>query len=472
MRRLWPLAVVALALGLAAGCAKVRGVLEPNRPPETTLWVNGPLDTVSHTQRFFWDGEDPDGSVDHFEFRWVYAPGAAPAGYDSTLWNATPYRDSLFTVYSPNGVDYPTLVVRAVDNLGAPDPTPARQSFVFSNAAPTVRFSSTPPDTTLPVATFAWIASDPDGDIGKAVYRVWLDGAEDRATTTTGTSVTLTPVNFQNGLGVVEARQRKAYVVAIDDGGRASLPDSFTWSIRLPVGTTLLVDDMPSSVPGASVSDGFYRTELNNRLGAGSYTIIDLQAKNPFRSEGDVRENFRLFHNVFWYSEQNPGLSAVLRIAGDPIRTYLSGGGNLFLTSSRLVGTNGALDDAFAQDVLGIADFRFNQTNQTTNFTLASGQFAVGNGAPFDSLLATGIYSGIESFVLASAADAAYVAPEGTLDTLHVGDWPIGVNRTYGAGNGRIVYLPFPLRGMNAPFSGHPGRSAAELQKVFTLFGM
>src|SRR6185436_4978127 len=143
-------------------------------------------------------------------------------------------------------------------------------------------------------------------------------------------------------------------------GGRMSLPDSFSWFVRIPVGTTLLIVDMPSTVPGASVADGFYRGELNTRLGAGNYTVIDVQARNPFRSEGDVRETFRLFENVFWYSEQNPGLSAVLRMADAPIRTYLSGGGNLFLTSSRLVGTNGALDDAFAQDVLGVAAFRIN----------------------------------------------------------------------------------------------------------------
>ena len=467
-------AVAALVLVVAAGCAKVRGVLAPNRPPETTIWVTGNVDTVSHTVRVFWDGEDPDGSVSYFQFRWVYALGAAPAGYDSSLWNSTTFRDSLFTVYSPTGVDFPTFVVRAVDDQGMPDPTPARQTFQFSNAAPTVRFSATPPDTTLPAVTFAWSGSDPDGDIGKASYRLWLDGAENRAVTLTSTSLTLTPTDFQNALGTVEERVRKAFVAVIDDGGRMSLPDSFAWFVRLPVGNTLLVDDMPSFVAGASTADGFYRTELNSRLGTGNYTIVDLQARNPLRSPGDIRETFRLFPNVFWYSEQNPSLSAILTMADQPIRDYLGGGGHLFLTSSRLVGTGGALNDLFAHDVLGVSEFRINQLTQTTNFTLTSGQFVVGGNPAFafDSLLATGIYAGMESFVLANTGDAAYVAPPGTLDTLHTEDWPLAINRSYGSGPGRIVYLPFPLRGMNNPFSGHPGRSAIELRKVFDLFGM
>src|SRR5262244_2895559 len=128
---------------LAGGCAKVSGQLAPDRPPETTIWVTGPVDTVSHTVRVFWDGQDPDGSVSQFEFKWIYAPGSQPAGYDSSLWFPTTVKDSLFTLYAPDSVVAPTFVVRAIDNEGEADPTPARQSFEFQNAAPSVRLNLT-----------------------------------------------------------------------------------------------------------------------------------------------------------------------------------------------------------------------------------------------------------------------------------------------------------------------------------------
>src|SRR6185369_8438344 len=104
-----------------------------------------------------------------------------PAGYDSSLWTPTTVRDSLFTLYAPDSVVTPTFVVRAIDNDGESDPTPAREDFQFKNAAPTVQFNLTPPDTTLPVATLGWHATDSDGDINHAVYRLWLDGAENQA---------------------------------------------------------------------------------------------------------------------------------------------------------------------------------------------------------------------------------------------------------------------------------------------------
>lgn len=484
--RRWTLPARAAALGLAlalgalaaAGCSKVRGTVSPDRPPETTVWVTGNPDTVSHTVRVFWDGQDPDGFVDAFEFKWIYAPGSEPAGYDSSVWTFTHARDSLFNVHSPHPVDFPTFVVRAIDDHGQRDPTPARQRFAFSNAPPTVDFQSVPPDSSLPVATFGWRATDPDGDASRATFRVWLDGGLDRAATVSGTSFTFPPDLFKNPAGAFEERERTAFVVAIDDGGQASLPDSFSWFVRSPAGDVLLVDDMPSTVAGAATPDAFYRTELTSRVGAGNFTILDLEKGGFFRSPEDLRESFLLFRHVFWYSEANPSFSVPLSMADQPIRDFLSAGGNLFLTGSRLVGSGGALGDDFTREVLGASELRLNQNTGTTNFVISPGQFVIGGpatfgaGEHFDSLQANGIFSGIESFVLDDPGDAAYLAPPGTLDTLHTDDWPVAVSRRYGAAHGRIVYLTFPLRGMNSPFSGVSGRSGIELRKVFDLFGV
>jgi hypothetical protein len=459
------LCAVAALYALAGGCAKVHGMLGPDRPPETTIWVTGPVDTVSHTIRVFWDGQDPDGSVSDFEFKWIYAPGSQPAGYDSNTWIPTTLRDSLFTLYAPDSVVAPTFVVRAIDNDGVPDPTPARQDFQFLNAAPSVRFTLTPPDTTLPVVTLGWQGSDPDGNINKATYRLWLDGAEDRAQIISTTSHTLTTPDFQNGGGVVEQRRRTVYVAAIDDGGRMSPPDSFSWNVVTPTGTTLLVDES-----GFSSADAFYRGELSTRLGSNNYTVIDLGVRNPFRTPADVLETFKLFPNVFWYAELNASLSTVLPFAGPPIHDYVAGGGHLYMNSSRFVGTGGALDEAFAQDVLGVNGFHVNVNTLTTNFTIGTAQQVLGAQVPFDTLASAGILSGIETFLLSDANDAMYVAPPGTLDTLHTDNWQIGISRSFGAG--RIVFLPFPLRGMNGSFSGHPGHAAIELGKIFDLFGM
>ncbi len=473
-------ALMALVLvgmgGWLAGCGShVTGVMAGNKPPQTTIWVTGDLDTVGHYQHIYWDGQDPDGQVVGFEFRWEYAPGAAPPGYDPNRWFFTTAHDSLFTVWSPDGIDYPVLFVRAVDDKGARDESPAVQRFGFTNRPPAIELVSTPPDTTLPVAAFGWEANDPDGNVALATFRVTLDHS-DRDTIVAGSGITLPPSFFADANGQIEARQRTAYVACIDDGGRMSLPDSFTWVIRNPVGTTLLVDDYPAA---SGPYDAFYRSELDNRVGAGNYTIVDL-GQGAYLSTADaIRLTFGMFQNVFWYSEANPTVSPVLRLADQPIRDYLSTGGNLFITSLLLIGSGGALDTpadplgaTFANDVLGISTIYNNQVSGTTGFLISSGQFLIGGAAPFDTLRAMGGLGGIEAFELADPGDAAYVAPPGTLDTLHVDNWPVAVSRHYGAGQGRIVYLGFPLRLMNNSFSGHPGRAAVELEKVFDLFGV
>jgi hypothetical protein len=111
-----------------------------------------------------------------------------------------------------------------------------------------------------------------------------------------------------------------------------------------------------------------------------------------------------------------------------------------------------------------------NLKSQTTNFTISTTQLLLGAQAPFDTLASSTIAAGVETFILANEADAMYVAPPGTLDTLHVDNWDIAISRPFGAG--RIVFLPFPLRQMNGSFGGHTGHAAIELRKVFDLFGM
>ena len=54
-----------------------------NLPPETTLFVQGTLDTVNHVVQIYWFGSDPDGEVTGYELR--FKNPAAPA--DTTKTN-------------------------------------------------------------------------------------------------------------------------------------------------------------------------------------------------------------------------------------------------------------------------------------------------------------------------------------------------------------------------------------------------
>jgi hypothetical protein len=68
--RLLALAAMTLAALFAAGCG-VKGTLVPNTPPETNVFVDGPVDTVNHVVHLRWFGSDPDGQVARYEYRYV-----------------------------------------------------------------------------------------------------------------------------------------------------------------------------------------------------------------------------------------------------------------------------------------------------------------------------------------------------------------------------------------------------------------
>jgi hypothetical protein len=453
------LLVAGLAALVGAGCGK-KGTLSPNRPPETVVFVSGDLDTVEHIVRLSWFGTDPDGAVVGYEFKWIYEAGQAPAGYDSAAWFSTTRNESTFVVWTPSGAAMPTFVVRAIDDEQAPDPTPARQDFLFRNLPPTIVLTGGPvlPATTFPVATVRWLATDPDGDVARATTLLWLDG--DEATPTLvppGSEYTIPPAAFSDGAGGFVTGPHTVYVRAVDDGGAVSLPDSFTWNVVAPEGEVLLVDDVPSNL--GSGADSLYRRALNRQIGPPpAYSVINLQTNNPFRSAADLTATFGFFRSVVWYQENNTARSAALPLAEPAIRSHLAQGGNFFLSSTIAVGSFGALSGAsFLDEIVGADSVRFNEDVGTTAFSIGNGAILrPGPAVPYDSLLSTSISSNVDALVLRDLADAAFLAPPIVLDSSQVEDWIVGVDRVPDGGSGRFVFVTFPLRFLGGTPEGAP----------------
>src|SRR2546427_4125388 len=79
------------ALQTLAGCSPKK-TLFGNLPPETSLFVQGPIDSVSHRVHIYWFGSDVDGIVVAYRMRFVYPPPAPQdPGWD-TVYCALPGR--------------------------------------------------------------------------------------------------------------------------------------------------------------------------------------------------------------------------------------------------------------------------------------------------------------------------------------------------------------------------------------------
>ena len=194
-----PNGLLLIALGLvflATGCSDdaLIGESVPNSPPDTQVEATPPnLGAASFSIDFFWSGSDPDGSVVGYE--WIITdngPDNILAPADTTgEWNFTEVSDSTFIVaadipeFEPDvenpQLDDPkdirfwqthTFLVRAIDDLGRRDPSPANVSFTATTLAPRIEINepivpSTPTCVEGPLAlSFGWEAEDPDNQQG------------------------------------------------------------------------------------------------------------------------------------------------------------------------------------------------------------------------------------------------------------------------------------------------------------------
>ncbi|MEM8556473.1 MAG: hypothetical protein AAGG50_01410 [Bacteroidota bacterium] len=402
---LWPavgLALCAVLLALAACDTGFEGDPVDNQPPETALAVRsddlrGPLsfeetftgtpgdsifigsdtlivgddgtvlfrDTLrlTSTVPLAWTGTDPDGFVDGYELRFFAL--SEPLG-DEEGWRFTERTDSLVLLPIPFGEAQAdvALEVRAIDNEGVRDPSPARTVFPIRNSDPTLRLSTTdaPPVRTeavvvdtlrsFPLFSFGWTAGDPDGENNLAAIEVSLNDSLNFVqlpadasfitlvgqTTTEG--VTDAEVYLGRGFqrtaltlpGLVIGGENVFYVRAVDDAGATSplirYPepiddgDDMTppilrgFFIQPITSDLLLVNDYRSSQLPATNDEtvmDFHRAVLRDRLGDGgtwdewdlSETVLRSDAADFSEAlatpvDPTLRQTLALWDRIYW----------------------------------------------------------------------------------------------------------------------------------------------------------------------------
>jgi hypothetical protein len=171
-----------LALALAACDAGIGGDPASNLPPTTSLSVadSSLVDNLDESRRLAstvelsWTGTDPDGYVEAFELRIVSSDGTP-----QTDWSRTTATDTLLRLPIPRGATTADVgvEVRAVDNEGLADPTPASTIYPVRNSPPTAQLDGfeLPPDTTWDVVSFAFAADDPEGEDNLARIEIALN---------------------------------------------------------------------------------------------------------------------------------------------------------------------------------------------------------------------------------------------------------------------------------------------------------
>ena len=498
-RRLLAFALGALFLVLL-GCGKKKNHIVPDLPPQTIITVQSvatdTLHPVNHLIRLHWFGSDPDGEVVAFELRMRSGLGLATpwSRLDCTTGDCT---DSLFTIHSPNGYARDTLEVRAIDNEGVADESPAVQAFSFLNRVPTVQFLSGPAanESTYASATFTWNVDDPGGDLTKLSFRVYLDGnAASFDSIYSGASTatfTIPSARFVQG-GFWRSGPRTLSVQAVDDGGQVGPAATRTWFVRSPGYSPVNPADIPANTRGRILLvDNSFRTAANNlrvdtlysntlqrNLTNGTWSILRLEYNNAFRTAQDLAQTFRQFDAVVWYRGYDTFAATVLTAYQDSVAAYLDNGGRFYLEGLNMFEGPG-LPINTAPPMLR-ENFITNQLHclaQRKYYSVSLGDSSVAWGnrnnndpqppdfrssAMADSFrLTSGLVPGIRAFVPVDSNDVAFWAkPNAT--TPPVPENMAVIMSVRQPSGGRFMVVPLPIREALLTYAS-PARILAKL---------
>ncbi|UCF62974.1 MAG: hypothetical protein JSW33_10360 [bacterium] len=297
---LWLVAIFMLFLSCEE--KKVNNPLQ-NLPPETDVFVSS-QDTLNYTrstQHIFWDGRDPDGFVTGFYYTWIVNPQPSD-------WTFTTDRSKVFPL-KITGVDTIYLFqVKAVDDEGLEDPTPARQNFPIRNSAPELKWTlaSLIPDTTFTVATFIWDVFDLDGDSTIDYFEYTLDDDTLNWNIIPGYLRSLT-LNADSGLTEGE---HSFTIRAVDIAGAKSetlrMPENpgATWYVKEPRGRYLLIDDFENESTTVGFPDAYYKGMMERVMvpRGENYSYWNIEDLFPASNE-QFTQTMNLFDYVIWYTD-------------------------------------------------------------------------------------------------------------------------------------------------------------------------
>ena len=539
-----------------------------NAPPQTFLWLY-PETTIGTTvsrQHLRWWGEDPDGIVRGylFAFRTLTSDPAGIPVPDTLRYTWTSRNDSVFAFPLDTLFRKYVVAVRAVDDrfaglrdqsivrlwpfaykdandnglfdaadtllptLGsAVDPIGASLVFPIRNTPPSIIFVPNPndpnqsikqPDTTFTVATFAWKASDPDGDNTLVSYRIalndtsdpgnWLQDIPLRDTVVTlvvprargdaasdvpGTTVSA-DVYAGNFLGRQYVGQLRGlrlntenvlYVQAKDVAGEFSLPilmpsGTSRWYVRKPRSRVLLVSDYIATVFDNPLPT--YLTALGNATGTSpaDLDVLDIgrglttSDKNlgkpgpmvpPFVDPALIN-TFLLYDVVVWYTDRFPSLG----VAQLSLFMYLQKGGRVIFSSTFLNSADprGALkdfapiDSVCSEDLLNPPVPSRGSSVLAANLPVLPDSTDPGDLYPQLAVNASPPFSTIFMRPIYRRSDARYVYHLQPDPNLYIGSPNVAVVD----GQRRIIFIGLPLHLLNNTSAGNPLGLTAFFAKV------
>ncbi|MES2559237.1 MAG: hypothetical protein V4590_05830 [Bacteroidota bacterium] len=277
-------------------------------------------------------------------------------GYEVSIdnqvtWKYTQDQKGTFLLNLPFGTDRGTLpiYVRAIDNLGQTDPTPAVMTFPVKNTPPSLEMDYTAGrrTSTFPAFRYYWTATDVDGAADIQSIEIVLNDTNKAPLVIPGNSFAASFVAVVNGgsfdtilnvfqntriialpeklNGVLYNQLNRIFIRSVDRVGAKSQWSKDSIVIKLPKSDLLMVNDY--STKGAVQT--FYNAQLN-ALGAG-YNQYDsvLAITNDLPDDVfTIVKTLDFYKRIVWFSD-NP--TSTLGLAQLVTTNFFQQGGRMFM---------------------------------------------------------------------------------------------------------------------------------------------
>jgi hypothetical protein len=312
-------------------------------PPADLDTLQNALQAVlASTQTMTWWGEDPDGDVIGYFYKWKHEAD----------WTYTTNESETFIIPIRTAFGIFGFAAKAMDSDSLVDPTPAEIILPVRNTPPVIsfRYQSNPvvnnpnlPERTFPTRTFLWAVADDDGleTVDSIFYALddtlsWiaLPASEKGITLSESSEPALTPGTHVFYLKAKDIAGAESEIIHYPDINDESSPN--TWEVMEPIGDVLLVDDFPWDPKNNALA--WYLSILDTipGVGADGYSVWEIGSQLPF-SETDVVATLGYFKHLVWYSGING--PEMYGDAANPIYQFVLNGGNVLINVTELKST-------------------------------------------------------------------------------------------------------------------------------------
>lgn len=280
-----------------------------------------------------WLGEDADGVVVGYEI----------AVNDTTSWTFVTTTDSVFQFIIPAGEDTTDVLfwVRAVDNDGLRDQTPAFLRVPLKNSPPTAVFLATqaPTDTVLAVVGFGVSANDPDGFETLQTLEFRVNNGSWYEVPLTTRQIHLVPTTPETA-GAVTANvyldnrvnpepvavdgllldgSNTLYLRAVDQSDLPSEIDTIeSVYVKRKTGEWLVLDNWRNN----DARNHYFPAIASSTWGPVDFLDLDDTASVPPIGNLTFERLFGLYDKVFWYAQT--GQTDLIEAAESVLLTYLN----------------------------------------------------------------------------------------------------------------------------------------------------